>query len=145
MVKAKAMMAKTELWRRRGVRESSRRRRNGYSQVLEDGGRDHGLVAEVALPHDEDGAQDNRENEASDDRAVVPGLGVSSPLKSENEASDRGEDEGSSQPVHVEELAKPGLRGVLLGLRAEGRGGLEEESDGEERDSSDGEVDVEAL
>jgi hypothetical protein len=143
VVKAKAMMAKTELQKS----ESAKALGAGdvHSQALEDGGRNHGLVAEVALPQNEDGTQHDGENEAGNDRSVVPGLGVSSPLESQDEASDRSEDEGSSEPVHVEELAEPGLRSVLLRLRSERRRCLEQQGDGEESNTADGQVDVEAL
>lgn len=118
---------------------------NHGSQVLEDGGRDHGLVAKVTLPQNEEGTQDDGEDEAGDDRSVVPRLGVSAPLERENEASDRGEDEASSEPIHVQEPMEPGLSRVLLGFTSERRGSLEEEGDGEEGHSSDGQVDVKAL
>lgn len=97
------------------------------------------------MPKEQRDSQHSSEDEGDDHGSRLPGLGVATPLKAEDEAGDGTEDEGSAEPVHVQHLLHPSSRCVLLGLGPKWRRSLQEESDGDESDCSDREVDVEAL
>lgn len=70
------------------------------------------------------------------DSHIVPRLRVPSPLQREDQGSDRGENESSTEPVHVEGLTKDGARRAVVEVCAKRRRGLQKEGDGDEGDST---------
>lgn len=108
--------------------------------VLEDAGRDSGSLLLPDLDGDESGNENSEEDEQSDDAAVAPGELGTTPLQSEEEADDTGDEEESTLKIEREDLV---LDGRLLKSDL-ALGNLEEKNNEAGSDGTKGQVNVEA-
>ena len=100
---------------------------------------DHGALSVEELPRGEGDSDQEKADEQADDLAGVPRVSLSTVLQGQDVADDTAHDQCGADRVHLKQLL---LQGSIDGLGA--AGSTEEEQDDGRRDTSDGEVNVEA-
>lgn len=110
-----------------------------HGALLQDLGWEGGLLANVDLGDGEENRQQTETDEQTDDAGVVPGVLVASPLEGQEKTDNRRDEQAGTDEIQLFDALQDRLSGVLVR-----DGETEDEQDNRNRDTTDGQVNVEA-